>query len=263
MFIGLICTILYLIAAGMIASRLFHHQGPNPKLVALPAFAALALHLYLVSEGIFALPGQNMSMINVASLIAWLITITMTLASFSLPTTILLPVVFGFSGFIVLLSIFVPDAHIMHIEMRARLLIHISLALFAYGCLMIALLYGLQLSYINEKLKQKKASLLHSSLPPLMTVEDIFFKLLLTGTVLLGLSLISGFAFLDDMLAKEQAHKTVLSCIAWLIFCVTVIGHNRWGWRGRPVTVATICGAVLLTLAYFGSRFVREVIIGS
>lgn len=263
MIIGLFCILVYIAAAAVVGTRLFHQQGPNPKLTAIPAFLALALHLYLLSTGILLEPGQNMSMINVASLIAWLITLTMTLASFSLPTAILMPVVFGFSAIVVALETFIPNSHIMQIEMRPALLTHITLALVAYGCLMITVLYGLQLSFINERLKEKKASILHSAFPPLMTVENIFFKLLLTGTVLLTLSLLSGFVFLEDMFAKEQAHKTVLSCVAWIVFCVTAIGHARWGWRGKPVISATIVGAVLLTLAYFGSRFVREVIISS
>lgn len=262
MLVEIVCIIAYIGATAWVGSRLFHHLGPNPKLMAIPAFIALTLHLYLLSESILQAPGQNMSMINVASLIAWLVSFTMTLASFAFSTAILMPVVFGFSAFVVLIGAVVPDVHMMQIDLHPELLIHITLALFAYGCLSITVLYGIQLSYINLRLKHKKAPLLHSSLPPLMTVETIFFKLLLAGTILLTLSLITGFLFLDNMLAKEQAHKTVLSVIAWIIFIVTAIGHHRWGWRGKPVVSATLVGGFILTLAYFGSRFVREVLIG-
>lgn len=262
MLIHIICIVLYLTAAAWVGSRLFHHQGPNPKLTAIPAFLALTAHLYLLSLDIILGDGANMSMINVASLIAWLVTLTLTLASFSFSTAILMPVVFSFSAIVVIISLVVPDVQSIQLEMQPALIIHITLALFAYGCLSIAVLYALQLAYINNRLKLKKTAILHSSLPPLMTVETIFFKLLLAGTVLLALSLVSGFVFLDNMLAKEQAHKTVLSIIAWLVFFVTTVGHQKWGWRGRPVLSATFVGAFLLTLAYFGSRFVREVIIG-
>ena len=261
MIIGLLCVAFYFSAAGAVAARLFHHQGPNRNLTAGLALTAGLLHIYLLSQGIFLEPGQNMSMTNVASLIAWLITMTMTVASFTLPNAILLPVVFSFAGIIVMLNLFVPDTYIMHIDVQPALLVHISLALFAYGCLMIALLYALQLSYINLRLKQKQASLLHSSLPPLMAVEQIFFKLLLTGLILLTLSLASGFVFLDDMFASGQAHKTVFSILAWCVYGLVLVGHRQWGWRGKPVITATIIGSVLLTLAYFGSRFVKEVII--
>lgn len=261
MLLGTLAVCAYFTASGVIASRLFHLQGPNLKLSNALAFLAILLHLALLSDSIFIEPGQNMSMLNVASLIAWLIALTMAIASFRMPNLILLPVVFGFSGLIVLFGLVIPDEHIIQIGVEPALLIHITLALFAYGCLMIAFLYALQLSYINSRLKQKQASLLHSSLPPLMAVEQILFKLLFAGTVLLTLSLASGFLFLEDMFAKEQAHKTLLSIMAWVVFCIVLVGHQRWGWRGKSVVSATVLGSVLLTLAYFGSRFVREVII--
>ena len=111
------------------------------------------------------------------------------------------------------------------------------------------------------RLKEKKASLLHSSLPPLMMVEGILFKLLTVGTILLTLSLISGFVFLENMFAQGQAHKTILSILAWLVFSIELFGHFKFGWRGKPIIFATIAGSLLLSLAYFGSRFVKEIIL--
>jgi ABC-type uncharacterized transport system permease subunit len=261
MLLGLMCFALYFAASGVIVNGLFQHKGPNRRLSFSLATLALVLHIIILRGDIFIEPGQNMSMLNVASLIAWLISISMLLASFTLPNTILLPVVFGFTGLMVMLNPLIPDAHIIQMNVQPALLIHISLALFAYTCLGIALLYALQLSYINLRLKEKNASLLHSSLPPLMAVERILFKLLTVGTVLLTLSLASGFVFLENMFAKEQAHKTVLSVLAWLVYVVILTGHFKFGWRGKPIIACTVIGSVLLTLAYFGSRFVKEVIL--
>ncbi|MCV2885592.1 cytochrome c biogenesis protein CcsA [Aestuariibacter sp. AA17] len=261
MYIGLIAATMYCITALLMGMRLFHQKGPS--FAVLWGFAAIALsaHLILLSQSILLEPGQNMSISNVASLVAWLISISMTVGSLAFRNIFLLPVVFGFSTLIILFSLFIPDTHIMHIELKPALISHITLALFAYGCLTIAFLYALQLAYINYRLKHKQASLIDSPLPPLMVVESILFKILLTGTLLLTLSLITGFMFLDNMFVQEQAHKTVFSIIAWVIFCVVLVGHRKWGWRGRPVISATIVGTVFLTIAYFGSRFVKEVLI--
>lgn len=261
MFLDLLCFSLYALAAGIIVAGLFDHQGPKKNIALALTFLALILHAVILADSMLIVPGQNMSILNVASLVGWLISATMLLASFKLPNTILLPVVYGFTALVVLLNTLVPDMHIMHYNIKPSLLIHIGFALLAYACLSIAFLYAVQLAYINLRLKEKKASLLHSSLPPLMAVESILFKLLLVGTVLLTLSLISGFMFLDNMFAKEQAHKTVLSIMAWLIYGVILFGHAKFGWRGKPVITATIVGSILLTLSYFGSRFVREVLL--
>ncbi|MCC2615178.1 cytochrome c biogenesis protein CcsA [Aestuariibacter halophilus] len=262
MILALSTVVMYLLAALMIGRRLLHQQGPDHRVAAVLAIFAMGLHLSLLTQGILLEPGQNMSFTNVASLIAWLIALSMTAASLWMPNLLLLPVVLGFAALVVLINLLIPVTHIMHIDIQPALLIHITLALFAYGILMIALLYALQLAYINQRLKQKQASLLNSPLPPLMMVESIFFKLLVTGTALLTLSLISGFVFLDNMFATQQAHKTVLSLLAWLIYVIVLVGHQRLGWRGKPVITATITGSVLLTLAYFGSRFVKDILLG-
>lgn len=265
MLISAISSVLYLLASALVVKGMFHQSGPNKLMVNIIVVLAMCMHILLLKSSIFNAPelGQNLSMLNVASLVGWLISVTMLLASIILPNTILLPVVYGFTGLIVLLSVVIPDAHIMYLDLQLSLLVHITLSLFAYACLGIAFLYALQLSYINLRLKEKNASMLHSSLPPLLAVENILFKLLIVGTVLLTLSLLSGFLFLDNMFAKEQAHKTVLSLLAWGIYCTILVGHSTLGWRGKPVIWSTTIAGVLLTLAYFGSRFVREVLLNA
>ena len=251
----------YIGAAASISTRLFHQQGPMHRFTYLLAVGALVGHMLLLRDTILIAPGQDLSITNVASLIAWVITISMTLASFSLQNALMLPMVYGFSALIVAMQALIPAHHIMHLQLQPALISHITIALLAYGCLVIAFLYALQLSYINFRLKHHQSSLLHSSLPPLMTVEAGLFKLLQVGTLLLTLSLLTGFVFLDNMLGSGQAHKTILSIIAWLIYVILLAGHRLYGWRGRPVIIATISGAILLSLAYFGSRFVKQVIL--
>ncbi len=265
MMMYVICFAFYTLASSIIGTGMFQEKGPNKLAALISVVVAMALHIAILRSGILIEPklGQNMSLLNVASLVGWLISVTMLLASFRLPNTILLPVVYSFTGLTVLLSGLIPSAHVMQINVQPNLLIHISLALFAYACLAIASLYAIQLSYINFRLKEKNASLLHSSLPPLMAVENILFKLLLVGTVLLTLSLVSGFMFLDNMFAKEQSHKTALSLLSWGLYSIILIGHSIFGWRGKLVIWSTIVSGVLLTLAYFGSRFVREVILNA
>lgn len=265
MLIDVICFVFYMLASGVIVAGMFQEKGPNRFVAITSVLLAMGLHIIILRSGIFVESGlgQNMSMLNVASLVGWLISVTMLLASIKLPNTILLPVVYSFTGLIVLLGGLNQSAHVTQINMHPNLLIHISLALFAYACLAIASLYAVQLSYINFRLKEKKASLLHSSLPPLMAVENILFKLLLVGTILLALSLVSGFMFLDNMFAKEQAHKTILSLLAWGLYSVILAGHWLFGWRGKPMIWSTILAGVLLTLAYFGSRFVKEVLLNA
>jgi ABC-type uncharacterized transport system permease subunit len=57
------------------------------------------------------------------------------------------------------------------------------------------------------------------------------------------------------------AHHTVLSIASWVIYAILLIGHARFGWRGRTVTYGALVAFVLLLLGYFGSKFVLEILL--
>ena len=57
-------------------------------------------------------------------------------------------------------------------------------------------------------------------------------------------------------------HKAVFSIMAWIVFAALLLGRRLRGWRGRRATGWLYAGTVLLLLAYAGSRFVLEVVLG-
>ncbi|WP_407331281.1 inner membrane protein YpjD [Enterovibrio sp. 27052020O] len=261
--VALLAALLYLAALMQIVPGL---SGPNQipaKRVFLSACGALALHAYLISDLIFADGGQNLSILNVASLISFIIAAITTGLLFKMRVWVLLPVVYSFSAINLTAATLLPGAVISHLEANPQVLLHISLALFSYSTLMIATLYAIQLAWLDHQLKSKKKLMMNPNLPPLMAVERQLFNIILIGEILLTLTLITGFAFVHDMIAQGKAHKAVLSAMAWCVYGGLLWGHYRSGWRGRRVIWISIVGAFLLTLAYFGSRFVREVIIAS
>ena len=102
---------------------------------------------------------------------------------------------------------------------------------------------------------------LASALPPLTLTESLVFQLIGTGFVLLSVTLISGILFVDNLFAQHLIHKTVLSIAAWAVFGTLLLGRWRYGWRGRRAVRLILFGMVLLVLAFFGSRFVLEVVL--
>lgn len=260
--LNLICILLYVVATVSVATRWFHKDGPLIKLSIVASGVAIVLHLLILLNSILSGDGQNLSIVNVGSITALLITAVIWLLSLRNQQTFLLPLVTGFSAIAVLVASFTPGSVIMHIELRPSLLAHISFALLAYGCLSIAFLYALQLSFINRRLKQKNAVIIHSSLPPLMEVEQNLFRLIMLGTGLLTLSLASGFFFLENMFEQRQVHKTILTTITWFMYVGMIVVHKRVGLKDNTIISLSVVGVVLLTLAYFGSRVVKEVLIG-
>ena len=57
-------------------------------------------------------------------------------------------------------------------------------------------------------------------------------------------------------------HKTLFALLSWLAFAILLLGRYAYGWRGRMALRFTLLGFVMLLLAYVGSRFVLEVVLG-
>jgi ABC-type uncharacterized transport system permease subunit len=93
-------------------------------------------------------------------------------------------------------------------------------------------------------------------------LESAAFQALASGFAVLTLALFSGFVFVDNLFAQHLVHKTVLSCLAWIVFAVLLFGRWRFGWRGRRAANWALSGFALLGLAYFGSKIVLESILG-
>lgn len=99
------------------------------------------------------------------------------------------------------------------------------------------------------------------TLPPLLTMEKLLFRLILAGFVMLSATLISG-----GLVQKYAMHnwfewneKTIFSILSWLMFAFLLIGRQWRGWRGRTALHWTLIAYALLLLAYVGSRFIFEV----
>ncbi|MCL1123084.1 cytochrome C assembly family protein [Shewanella surugensis] len=250
----------YFLALVLIASKLFHRDGPNRYLVAIVVAIAVGLHAAALSEAIFTENGQNFSLTNVISLVNWIIAFSFTLLIFRVKVIVVLPVVYACSILSVALLWLVPPKLIIHFELYPEVLAHVILSLMAYSALMIAALYAIQLAIIQHKLKSKQL-ILSPSIPPLMTVEKQLYHLVVIGVILLSLALATGFIFLDDMFADGKGHKTLLSMLAWLVY-IAMLAQQYWvGCRIRTAVIYTLSGATLLSLAYFGARIVKELIL--
>ncbi|MCL1113247.1 MULTISPECIES: cytochrome C assembly family protein [Shewanella] len=250
----------YCIALVLVTSRLFHAKGPNRKAVMLMSSIAVILHGLALSKAIFTIDGQNFSLTNVISLVNWIIALTFTITMPRLKVIIVVPVVYACSILSVALLWLLPPQFITHFELHPEILAHVVLSLMAYSALMIAALYAIQLSFIQNKLK-KKQMMMSPAMPPLMTVERQLYHLVIIGFILLSLSLVTGFVFLDDMFVDGKGHKAILSIMAWVVYAIMLWQQYTVGCRIRTAVIYSLTGAGLLSLAYFGARIVKELIL--
>ncbi|MEE9332210.1 MAG: cytochrome c biogenesis protein CcsA, partial [Methylophilaceae bacterium] len=103
------------------------------------------------------------------------------------------------------------------------------------------------------------------SFPPLMVMENLLFKVITLGFLLLTMTLMSGMLFSEQIFGKplQFNHKVIFSIASWFIYGWLLFGRFKYGWRGLKAIRWTLSGFGLLLLAYIGSKFVSEIILGS
>lgn len=234
----------------------------NQRYRLFPAGIAIIAHAWLIVQQLALDDFDHINLSSSLSIVALFVTVTSFVRFQRFNNLFLKPVIYLFSALTCILLVFTPVHLGADISSKQALFIHIALSLIAYGILALATLYAIQTSYLSRILKQRKNHSLLSKLPPLMTIEKNFFNLLMLGTIALFVALGSGFLFLEDMFAQNQAHKTILTSLAAIIYLIALILHRVSGLRGRIIVLLTLIASTLLTLGYFGSRFVKDFLLG-
>jgi len=153
---------------------------------------------------------------------------------------------------------------------RPLFLPHLLAGTLAYGVLMLAALHATLMTAAERSLhghSGARASIFArwlERLPPLMALERILFRFIGVGFLLLTLTALSGVLFSEEVFGRSLRfdHKTVFTLISWALFAALLVGRRMWGWRGRTALRLTLAGFTVLLLAYVGTRFVLEVILG-
>lgn len=258
---AILALVAYLLSLGLIIPSLLRKQSAYRRLALISAIVALICHAIALQQRIFDVSaGQNLSLLNISSVVSLIICAIMTFVASRDRGWFLLPIVYAFALINLAFACFLPSEFITHLERSPELMVHIGLALFSYATLIIAALYALQLAWLDYLLKHKKLAFT-ADMPPLMSIERKMFHITQVGVVLLTLTLCTGLIYMDNLFDRENVHKAVLSIMAWFVYIVLLWGHFHEGWRGRRVVWFSFAGAFLLTLAYFGSRLLQEIML--
>jgi ABC-type uncharacterized transport system permease subunit len=164
--------------------------------------------------------------------------------------------------------------HVLSYSAAPMFKLHFLIANIAYGLFAIAALHAILMLMVEKRLQNMRGTATrHTSnswvsswldtLPPLLTLEKLLFRLISAGFVLLTLTLISGVAFNEQLVDKafKLDHKTVFAILSWLMFGALLTARRVSGWRGRAALRWVLASFVALLLAYVGSRFVFEVLL--
>jgi ABC-type uncharacterized transport system permease subunit len=136
--------------------------------------------------------------------------------------------------------------------------LHWVLGIASYGLFGAAVLHAALLNRAERQLRAKRNAPEGGVGIPLLRLESLTFRFVVAGFGVLSAALLLGAWFANPW---RWDHKTVFSVLAWVVFAALLAGRRVFGWRGLHATRWLYAGAVLLLLAYVGSRFVLEVLL--
>jgi ABC-type uncharacterized transport system permease subunit len=229
---------------------------------------AIALALLLHGGGLYAAlfsgGGLRFSFSLAVSLMLWLAVFIYWLESFRSRMDGMQPMVLPLAAVSVVLPVVFSQTHeIVHAEVLG-FRIHFLAAMLAYGLFTVSALNAVFMSFIERRLRRRALGHRPASLPSILSMEILLFRLIGIAFALLTLTLVSGAAFSERIFGKAFVfdHMTSFALTSWIIFAVLLFGRCRYGWRGKVALRWTLAGFFSLILAYIGSRFVLEVLLG-
>ena len=231
------------------------------KLHSMMIALGLLLHGWLLYDDVLA-NGFNLGLANVLSAIFWLTVLTYWLANLKHQLQSLQAFVLPPAALFAMLPAFYHKVHL--IEAYGGLFIaHVCIALLAYSLFTFAALHSLLMMIAERDLHNKPTIIKLPSFPPLIVMEDLLFKIIGVGFILLTITLASGMLFSEEIFGKplQFTHKVIFSIASWLIYAWLLFGRFKYGWRGRTAIRWTLGGFLLLLLAYVGSSFVLQVLL--
>lgn len=149
----------------------------------------------------------------------------------------------------------------LHVTASPWLPLHLALGIASYGLFAAAVVHAWLMTRAERHIRLASDS--HSGIP-LLALERLTFRFVTAGFALLSATLIAGWLFGEVLYGRAWRwdHKAVFSLLSWVTFAILLVGRSRFGWRGRGAVRVLYTGAALLLLAYAGSRFVLEVVLG-
>lgn len=258
--LSLVPLALYLLAAALVVRGARRAPAARPWLAAAVAGVGLALHALILFRAIRSGAGFAIAITDSASLVGWVVAGTTLFAMLELSLAALPAALLTLAGLLAVgTGLF---SGFQEIHPQWELTAHIALAALAAGWLSIAALVVLLLAWQDTRLRTRAPLGMLTLLPPMETMETALFRALGAGFVVLTFVLLTGLFFVQNVIAQHLVHKMTLAIVAWLVFGVLLWGRFRYGWRGRKALRFTIAGFVILALAYFGSKFVLENVLG-
>ena len=252
-------TLTLVVAAGYLMPAVA--QGRREKAVRWALLAAWLLHAVLLAGSLIG-DTPRFGFAPALSVTAWLVVAVYGVESRFYPQLRVHWAMCVLAAAVVGLAQIFPGVP-LHPNASVWLPLHWALGIASYGLFGAAVAHAWFLGRTEDRIRMAADA---NSGMPLLTIERLTFRFVAAGFVLLTATVVVAFMFTESLYGQGAAwrwdHKTVFSLLSWATFAILLLGRARFGWRGRHAVRMLYFGSGLLFLAYVGSRFVLEVILG-
>lgn len=254
---------LYSVAWLLLIRAVNHRRADLPALLHGVLALALATHGFGIYRQMVLPDGYHFAFFKICSLFFWTANFLILLSSLRKPLQNLFLITLPISIVALLTSLYSETgAAAVYLKLDVKAAMHILLSILAYSTMIVATVQTLLLAFQNYQLRHKHPTGLVRLLPPLQTMEHLLFELLWVGQILLTLVIVTGAFQIENIAAQHLHHKIVFTTLAWLIYATLLWGRHYLGWRGNSAIRWSLSGFASLVLAYLGSKFVLEMVLG-
>ncbi len=196
------------------------------------------------------------------SIVAYYLVMSSRYQARALPALIL-PLVFVFT----LISILLPEpGRILPITLEGAITatavsqilfpVHVTLVIFSYAAFIVTFVCGVMYLLQEHELKAKHFGAAFERLPALNTCDEIGYRSLSFGFVLLTLGMVTGIIWNNQRDGRywHNDPKEVMALVTWLVYLFIMHYRLTAGWRGRRVALLSIIGFVAVMLTWLGAR---------
>lgn len=251
----------WIASAGYLALWLRGRSQASIRLVGLFAIAFQGLSLL---PGWLSEEGLRFGFATALSWMVWLAMVLIWIESWAERMPPMTRLIYPLAAITAVLPVWFPGSPVVSGDDNL-FRIHVLLAMLAYSAFFLASVHAV-LMLIQERALHHaaEARAVWLDLPPLLVMDRILTRAVAVGFGLLTITLVSGLLVTEEAYGVwlRADHKTFFTLATWLMTAVFLLGRWRWGWRGRLAARLTLLGFGLLLLAYVGSRFVLEVMLG-
>ena len=211
--------------------------------------------LFLLGLFVFkiAYPFNVFSFVSSLFMILFVINLFFIILNFYRPVDyiglILNPVIF-----LSLLTFILFDLPQIGSTVEKKLYMHIIFSLSSYGFLFLAGIQALILKFQITSIKNIHHSTLLNSFPSIEEMGQIMHRLIITGFILLTLSLLSGIPYMTGDIGNENSQKIIFSIIAWVAYLYLLFKKSNYGINDITAANMTVSGLIFLLFAYLGTK---------